>query len=104
MLARRKNMKCVSFYKILFNSLILSNRPQLQVYQSKKQTRPDHLKTNINQVQDYEVQELNDGQFLSELTSMMEVPDEDAHEKENISIKKKTVPQVKLGQCFKMLN
>jgi len=28
-----------------FNSLILSNRLQLQVYQSKKQTRPDHLIT-----------------------------------------------------------
>lgn len=74
----------------------------LPVEETNKAGSPDNF--NIDQIQDYEVQELNEGQFLSELTSMMEVPDEDEHEKENISNKKKTVPQVKLGQCFKMLN
>jgi len=56
----------------------------LPVEETNKAGSPDNF--NINQVQDYEVQELNDGQFLSELTSMMEVPDE--HEKENNSNKK----------------
>lgn len=59
----------------------------LPVEETNKAGSPENF--NINQVQDYEVQELNDGQFLSELTSMTEVPDEDEHEKENISNKKK---------------
>lgn len=53
-------MKCVQFYKILFNQPNTEQPPtttSLPVAETNKAGSPDNF--NINQVQDYEVQELN---------------------------------------------